>query len=62
VWVQVEDRGQGFDAAGVRARDAALGRTGLASVAERLKLIGGRLEIDAAPRQGTRVTVIVPEG
>lgn len=36
------------------------GRLGLAGMQERVKLLGGSLEIDTAPRQGTKVTVEVP--
>jgi signal transduction histidine kinase len=58
--VRVQDQGQGFDAEAMRAREAALGRAGLFSVAERLSLVGGGLEIDTAPGSGTRITVAVP--
>jgi len=58
-WVTfvVEDDGGGFDLARARARREAFG---LESMRERLALIGGRLEVDAAPGRGTRVTARVP--
>ncbi|MDT0632233.1 sensor histidine kinase [Rubrivirga litoralis] len=56
VRVTVSDDGAGFDAAGGR------GGLGLASVRERVGLVGGRLAVDSAPGAGTRVTVEVPAG
>jgi len=51
----VADNGRGFDPDGVG--DAAYG---LASMRERAALIGGELEIESAPREGTRVRLGVP--
>ncbi len=56
VRIAVEDDGAGFEAAGV------VSGTGLASVRERLELVGGRLSITTAPGDGTRVTVEIPAG
>jgi signal transduction histidine kinase len=59
--VLVEDDGAGYDKAEVRERpDAANGGSGLRSVGERLRLIGGSLETETCPGKGTRVTVRVP--
>jgi PAS domain S-box-containing protein len=59
--VTVADAGVGLDVAAVdeRARWQGTG-TGLASIRERLSLVGGRMEIDGAPGNGCRVTLIVP--
>ena len=54
-----EDDGPGFDVASATERP---GGFGLPSVRERLRLVGGRFEVDSAPRQGTRVTLSVPAG
>ncbi|HEX8384904.1 MAG TPA: PAS domain S-box protein [Rubricoccaceae bacterium] len=59
VVVRVEDDGAGFDVAAVAAR---AGGFGLPSVHERLRLVGGRFEVDSAPGAGTRVTLAVPAG
>jgi signal transduction histidine kinase len=58
--IEIEDDGAGFDPASMSnpRRD---GRgLGLLGMRERLALLGGRLEIDAAPGAGTRVTITVP--
>jgi len=56
--VRVTDDGRGFDAAaGPRP-----GHHGLRTMAERARLIGGRLTITSTPGQGTTVTLEVPRG
>lgn len=56
--VVVEDRGRGFDPAGVAAKDGR--RVGFRSMQERAERCAGKLEIESAPGHGTRVTVHVP--
>ena len=60
VVVTVEDGGAGFDPATV----AGGGGTGLglASLHGRLELVGGRIEVDSAPGDGTRIAITVPAG
>lgn len=53
--VRVEDDGNGFDLAAVPHN-----RVGLSSMRERVAQLGGRLHIDTAPGQGTRVLVHLP--
>lgn len=53
VVVEVVDDGRGFDAGAAR-RDAG-DRFGLFSIEERLRQLGGSLELDSAPGRGTRV-------
>lgn len=60
--VRVEDEGAGFDPRALDARGAGEDSFGLASMRERLKLVGGHFEVDAAPGRGTRVIVVVPLG
>ncbi|MFE2871087.1 sensor histidine kinase [Embleya sp. NPDC059259] len=58
----VADDGRGFvpgPTLGDRALDSADG-FGLRAMRERVDLLGGRVEVDAAPGQGTVVTVTVP--
>jgi signal transduction histidine kinase len=50
----VEDDGRGFDVG------AAPQRFGLVGMRERVMLAGGRLEIDSAPGEGTRLTATLP--
>lgn len=63
IQIVVADRGRGFDAASVLAptQTHRLG-LGLYSVRERLALLGGRLDIDSAPGQGTTFTIVAPPG
>src|SRR5574341_698584 len=61
VRVVVEDSGKGFDV------EAALSggqqkTIGLASLKERTELLGGRLEIESQPGQGTRIVMEMPVG
>ncbi|MBI5766252.1 MAG: response regulator [Verrucomicrobia bacterium] len=55
--VEISDRGRGFDATAALARNDSLG---LAGLAERVRLAGGRLEIVSQPAQGTRLHAEFP--
>jgi two-component system sensor histidine kinase UhpB len=57
VRVQVEDRGRGFVPAEALRRGASTGLTGMK---ERAELLGGKLALESAPGQGTRLTVDLP--
>jgi signal transduction histidine kinase len=57
VYVVVEDDGQGFSGRKVRERGRGLG---LLSMQERTAMIGGRITVDSAPGEGTRVSIHVP--
>src|SRR5262249_37677784 len=61
--ITVEDRGIGFDPSKLvdEAKDGQVG-WGLFSIRERLTLLGGRLDVESAPGQGTRFRLIVPNG
>ena len=59
IWITVEDDGTGFDASAVKPYSSA-GGFGLFSTRERLRGIGGRLEIVSAPGKGTKVTIAAP--
>jgi PAS domain S-box-containing protein len=60
VRVTVEDHGAGFDAATRAALPSEHGGFGLFSIAERIDLLGGTMQVDSAPRRGTRVTLTAP--
>ncbi len=58
--IAVEDDGAGFDGSKPRSGHAAGGGLGLFAIRERLRHLGGRLEIRTAPDAGTRATISVP--
>lgn len=51
--VEIEDRGRGFDPAGVES-------SGLVGMRERASLVGGRLVLETGPGTGTRITATLP--
>lgn len=58
--LSVRDDGHGFDVAEALRRAATGGHLGLLGMRERVEALGGRLEIDSAPGQGTEVRADVP--
>ncbi|MCE5279330.1 MAG: PAS domain S-box protein [Planctomycetaceae bacterium] len=60
VTIHVADQGNGFDADALRAQGRTAGGFGLFSISERIDLLGGRMEVDSAPRQGSRFTLTAP--
>ena len=54
VQLRVADDGRGFDASHSN------GGLGLGGMAERARLVGGRLEIDSSPGSGTALSLEVP--
>lgn len=61
VTLVVGDYGAGFDV-DAAFRSVQNGDSfGLVSVRERLRLFGGRLDIQSAPGEGTRITIVVPK-
>jgi signal transduction histidine kinase len=52
----ITDSGAGFDVDSAAAK----GGLGLVSMHERLRLVGGRLSIEALQRQGTRISACIP--
>jgi len=55
--ITIEDKGSGFDP---EAADASRNGLGLFGIQQRLAYIGGKMEIESAPGQGTRVSLLVP--
>ena len=58
--LDVVDNGVGFSVPSVSGDFTASGQLGLISMQERAELLGGRLEIQSSPGEGTRVTISVP--
>lgn len=58
--IEVTDDGVGFEAARVPEPRGRSDGFGLFSIRDRLRFIGGRLELDSAPGRGTRVVVTAP--
>ncbi|RPI26915.1 MAG: PAS domain S-box protein [Acidobacteria bacterium] len=58
--VTVEDHGRGFDLKSLNRKKPKLGSVGLFSIQQRLGYFGGRMEIDAVPGKGVRVTLVGP--
>ena len=58
--VAVSDEGCGFDAAGILGTLPVAGAFGLFSIRERFASIGGGMDIDSAPGEGSTITLTVP--
>jgi len=56
----ISDAGVGFDPRTLRVAGGTEGGFGLLGIRERLELVGGRLEIASAPREGSRFVLTVP--
>ncbi len=56
VRVGVEDNGRGFDASAIAEREG----MGLKLIKDRVEMLGGHMDVDSAPGQGTRITFEVP--
>lgn len=58
--VEISDDGRGFDVEERLVEAARGGRLGLIGMAERVRLLGGRLDVDSSPGGPTRVTARIP--
>ena len=56
VRVSVDDNGRGFDPEAVRSGSS----LGLKLIQERVEMLGGKLDVDAAPGKGARIVFTVP--
>jgi two-component system sensor histidine kinase UhpB len=56
--LHIADDGRGFDESAARRR----GGLGLTSIDERVRLVGGTVQVDTSPGHGTRISVRVPNG
>lgn len=59
LWITVSDKGKGFDAEKAVTDLGRDDRFGLLSVRERLELMGGRLEIESSPGNGSTFHLVV---
>lgn len=57
----VEDDGQGFDAEEALANRSGEKKFGLFGMQERVEILGGSLQVESAPAQGTTIYVRIPE-
>jgi signal transduction histidine kinase len=60
VHIVVADRGPGFDPDMLDLQQIGPGGLGLFNIRERMTSIEGELQIESAPRHGTRITLIAP--
>jgi len=60
IQIGIEDDGVGFDISQVYARMNKARGFGLFSIRERFNHLGGRVEIQSKPGQGTRVVLLLP--
>lgn len=60
VRVAVSDRGRGFDLEGAAIEKSAAA-FGLFSIRERLRQLGGSLDVESAPGPGTRIALTIPD-
>lgn len=58
--VTVSDRGRGFDPAALPEEPGGPGGFGLLSIRERLDVLGGAMDLESAPGEGTTITLTVP--
>jgi signal transduction histidine kinase len=58
--MEIRDEGHGFDPTGVVPDADGQGGIGLVGMRERLRLLGGRLEIESAPGEGTTLKARLP--
>jgi ligand-binding sensor domain-containing protein/signal transduction histidine kinase len=58
--VQIQDNGKGFDPQSIISGVAKKRSFGLTSMTKRAQLLGGKAEIDSAPRRGTTITISIP--
>jgi signal transduction histidine kinase len=58
--IEIEDDGVGFDPAGIERSHDSLRGIGLLGMRERLEILGGSLEVDSTPGEGTRIVFSVP--
>ncbi|MGB7911283.1 MAG: sensor histidine kinase [Desulfobaccales bacterium] len=61
VYFAIEDDGVGFQPEDIQLQDAATRGMGLVAMAERVRILGGEMDISSKRGGGTRISFIVPE-
>ena len=59
---ELEDDGKGFDVAAASRPEKKRVSFGLMGMQERVELLGGTLQIESSPGEGTRLVLFVPLG
>lgn len=59
--LRVIDEGAGFDPEELEQQEGSEGRLGLSGMRKRLGFLGAWIEIESAPGEGTRTTIVVPQ-
>ncbi|ASS69312.1 sensor histidine kinase [Paenibacillus sp. RUD330] len=62
VKISVQDNGSGFDTELIQSRAKINQHFGLMGMRERVELLEGRMELESASGQGTRITIHIPTG
>lgn len=57
---QVTDNGIGFDVRAVESNYGTRGSLGMVNLRERAELVGGTVDVESTPGQGTRITLLIP--
>ena len=60
VLIEIKDNGRGFDSPQVTSLGTPKSGLGLLVIAERIKMLGGHLDIHSQPNQGTQVSITIP--
>jgi len=58
--LEISDDGRGFDVARTLVRAARRGRFGLLGMSERVRLLGGRFDVQSSPGGSTVISVLLP--
>ena len=58
--LEIFDDGRGFDVASTMRTAPGNGHLGLLGMRERVEILGGRMQVDSTPGEGTRITLAVP--
>lgn len=54
LWIKLQDNGHGFE-------PATIGKGfGLRNMAERIQLLGGQMQVESSPKQGTNISILIP--
>jgi signal transduction histidine kinase len=60
IHAEITDNGRGFDVERTLVKAARNGRLGLVGMSERVRLLGGRFDVQSRPGGPTTVSVVLP--